>query len=316
MSLLILFNLSVLGVQPIYSQNNRTLESTGDPIDITAIISTIIGAAAGLGGLFWGLYTYRKEQLLKRKDILFPLIKELDEESKEIVYTKNILDDRDIITRFMQFAEELFTENRHDHNHRPSVNSCLVRVPGTLNSKCIDPITGTYTNTKDPEVKILQRWGGQRPAINPILRDFRRWLINESINSKIELLQIQQKKQRYYYNNSSNNNNDKNSNGIKDSNSLAEKLLQTPIADGRRLVSYFVLSRYLINVKHLNPEQAYAVMKVSATRCNEVEGLRPSVRDFDNRIRYDIKEAVKSGKLPIGKELLRKINAKIYGVLM
>jgi hypothetical protein len=96
MSLLILFNLSVLGVQPIYSQNNKTLELTDDPIDNTAIISTIIGAAAGLGGLFWGLYTYKKEQLLKRKDILFPLIKELDEESKVIIYAKNILDDRNI----------------------------------------------------------------------------------------------------------------------------------------------------------------------------------------------------------------------------
>jgi hypothetical protein len=96
MSLFILSNLSVLSIQPIYTQNNKTIESTDDPIDNTAIISTIIGAAAGLGGLFWGLYTYKKEQLLKRKDILFPLIKELDEESKEIRYAKNILDDRNI----------------------------------------------------------------------------------------------------------------------------------------------------------------------------------------------------------------------------
>lgn len=95
-SLLILFNLSILSIQPIYSENNKTLESTDestdDPTNYIAIISTIIGAAAGLGGLFWGLYTYKKEQLLKRKDMLFPLIKELDE-SKEMMYAKNILDD-------------------------------------------------------------------------------------------------------------------------------------------------------------------------------------------------------------------------------
>jgi hypothetical protein len=97
LSLLILFNLSILGVQPIYSEDNKTLESTDedDPTNNTAIISTIIGAAAGLGGLFWGLYTYRKEPLLKRKDVLFPLIKELDE-SKEIMYAKKILDDINI----------------------------------------------------------------------------------------------------------------------------------------------------------------------------------------------------------------------------
>ena len=30
----------------------------------------------------------------------------------------------------------------------------------------------------------MQRWDGQRPAINYLLRDFRRWLIDEKIEQR------------------------------------------------------------------------------------------------------------------------------------
>jgi hypothetical protein len=64
-------------------------------LDLTAIISTIIPTAAGLGGLIWAVYTYRESLFLKRKDIIFPLIDEFDN-SKEMKYAKDILDDRTI----------------------------------------------------------------------------------------------------------------------------------------------------------------------------------------------------------------------------
>jgi hypothetical protein len=40
--------------------------------------------------------------------------------------------------------------------------------------------------------------------------------------------------------------------------------------------------------------------------------LLPSTRDFDKRIRDGIKEAVKSGKAPIGKNLLKVMNKELY----
>ena len=60
----------------------------------------------------------------------------------------------------MQFAEEFLTNKKGDSQHNPTINSCLVRVPGTINSKCRQ------------EVKIIQRWDGQKPAINYLLHDF------------------------------------------------------------------------------------------------------------------------------------------------
>jgi hypothetical protein len=50
----------------------------------------------------------------------------------------------------MQFAEDFLTNKKGDSQHHPTINSCLVRIPGTINSKCAQV------------VRILQRWDGQR----------------------------------------------------------------------------------------------------------------------------------------------------------
>ena len=58
----------------------------------------------------------------------------------------------------------------------------------------------------------------------------------------------------------------------------------------------------------MNPDEAYAVLKDWSMGCNGVKALSPSTTEFDKRIRYDIKEAVKTGKAPIGKKLLEEMN--------
>ena len=52
---------------------------------------------------------------------------------------------KDLTSKFMQFAEEFLANKKGDPQHNPTVSSCLVRVPGTLNSKCAQ------------EVEIVQR---------------------------------------------------------------------------------------------------------------------------------------------------------------
>ena len=54
----------------------------------------------------------------------------------------------------MQFAEDFLTNKKGDPQHHPTINSCLVRILGTINSK------GGQT------VKVVQRWDDQRLAIN------------------------------------------------------------------------------------------------------------------------------------------------------
>ena len=51
--------------------------------------------------------------------------------------------------QFLRFSEMKLSANRNDPNHNPSFNSCMLRIPYTLNSKCM--------HIQGPEVKIVQR---------------------------------------------------------------------------------------------------------------------------------------------------------------
>ena len=53
---------------------------------------------------------------------------------------------------FIQFAEEHFTDYTADHLHNPTVKSCLLRIPGSPNTKC-NPSKDQYA-----EVKTIERW--------------------------------------------------------------------------------------------------------------------------------------------------------------
>jgi hypothetical protein len=57
------------------------------PTDTLAETVTVLAAAAAL---LWGIYQYRKGQIIQRQQVLFELIKELNE-SKDLIHAKDIL---------------------------------------------------------------------------------------------------------------------------------------------------------------------------------------------------------------------------------
>jgi hypothetical protein len=159
---------------------------------------------------------------------------------------------KDLMSRLMQFAEDFFTEKKGDQQHRPSIKSCLIRIPGTINSKC------------NQEVKIVQRWDGTRPPINYVLRDFRTWLIAEDINDKLEEI-----KNSKYRNSSTNSYRYCNTNTIP----WIEKLLQTPIADHRKYALWRILMPYLFNVKKLSETKVIEVTQTWLNKCDSLRSL-------------------------------------------
>jgi hypothetical protein len=203
---------------------------------------------------------------------------------------------------FLRFAEQRLTNNKSDSSHNPSFKSCLIRIPLSYNSKRVEKNNGVADSST--QVQVIQKWDGYRPMINPLLYEFYIWIAGKKI-SEINQLQKQtmMKKKAKKYNNT---------NIIIN---WIERLLHTPIADHRKFVSHWILSRYLINVKHINPDQAYAIMKGWSLRCNEISPLSPCFREFDNKIRNDIKEAIKSGKAPIGEKLLKDMNSELYNMV-
>jgi hypothetical protein len=53
-----------------------------------------------------------------------------------------------------------------------------------------------------------------------------------------------------------------------------------------------------------------------ARKCSKAKRLSPSPRAFDALIKNDIKDAQKSGKLPVGEKLLKEMNEELYKILL
>ena len=145
----------------------------------------------------------------------------------------------------MQFAEDFLTNKKRDPQHRPSIHSCLVRIPATINSKC------------GQIVRIIQRWDGQRPAINYLLRDFRRWLINEQMKQRL----TDSRRARTQTTNTTT---------IR----WIEKLLQTSVEDHRKFTVWRILAPYLINIRKCSDEEAFNKIRDWLNRCNELRRLQ------------------------------------------
>ena len=128
--------------------------------------------------------------------------------------------------RFHRFAERFLTNNKSDPAHNPTFLSCMLRVPGSINSENM------------AEVRIIQKWNGIRPAINWILLYFRRYLIQERFEEASRFRQL-----RKFH-----------SNGINHTNKInwIETLLHVSIADYRKNAIRLILVPYLINIKRLS----------------------------------------------------------------
>lgn len=204
---------------------------------------------------------------------------------------------KDLSTRFMRFSEEKFSNGKYDQNNRPSIKSCMIRVPGTMNSKCIDLETGGFT--KDPHIKIIQRWDGNKPKINWLLRNFRRWLINEKFNDKL----AEKKSSKYSKNSVANS-----SNVIE----WIERLLQIPIDDYRKNTVALILAPYLVNIKKVSYDDAFSMIKEWLDKCNSVRKLDSN---FNYKIKYALDNVIKNRYLPMKLDTLKIKKKSLYDIL-
>jgi len=90
--------------------------------------------------------------------------------------------------KFMQFAESFLSDNKADraHNMTVSFKNCMLRVPGSINSK------------NGQTVKLLNRWDGCRPKINPLLEDFYIYLSAQRIKELTNQTTSTLKNESYY----------------------------------------------------------------------------------------------------------------------
>ena len=76
-----------------------------------------------------------------------------------------------IYLRNLRFSKKFFSNDKADKNSNPSLKSCLLRIPSSINSKY------------DTKVTIIQKWNGYRRSISEeVLEEFRTYLIQKKIN--------------------------------------------------------------------------------------------------------------------------------------
>ena len=148
------------------------------------------------------------------------------------------VDSKNLTTESLRFAENLFTKGKADPNHRPSIKSCLVRVPGTINSK------------NDQQVQVVQKWDGKRPAIQWITTDFKLYLIQKRMNK------INEKKKRRTLSKGQIQQRVRQINRIE----WIERLFQTPMEDYRKQCLWRILCPYLINIRKVTYEEVLKIL--------------------------------------------------------
>ena len=197
----------------------------------------------------------------------------------------NFINYEGVSRQFLKFAEMYLSDNKCDSNHNPSFNSCMVRIPNSINSK----------NSLD--VKIVQSWDGKRPDIRLLLGSFYAWMLTR------------QKKQQYI----------SDAYSVYSSSKLATKrkwiednLLQTALNDCRKTIVNLVLAPYLVNIQHLSFEQASRIIQEWLDLCRTVRPLDFNAKHFTDASLTAVR---KSGYKPMSLSTLKKKNSTLYQML-
>jgi hypothetical protein len=216
----------------------------------------------------------------------FELIKELSELSKKPS------------EEFLRYAEITFSMKKKDLGHNPSFKSSLLRIPYTFNSKNLN--INDENNQISSEIKIIQEFDKDNiQSINiKLIRGFRLWLADIDLqrkktsrfhNKSCEIISKSEIVKKYYW---------------------IEKLLQTPLPCFRRYCLYHILVPYLVNVRKLNSEKCYDVLKVWLEKCNMLSTISFNI---ESEIRTRL-IAVKDYE-PLSLYKLRTENIDLYELL-
>jgi hypothetical protein len=191
-----------------------------------------------------------------------------------------------VSTKFIRFAEWYLSSAKSDpvHNSTVSLNNCMLRIPGTYNSK---------SNT---QVRIIKKWDGKRPDISLLIGSFCAYIKDKELSQQ-KLIGLQR------HVSSKGNNNIV----------WIEKLLQTPIEDNRKYCVWRILGPYLLNVKRLSYDDAFYTLLEWLNKCSEQKRRL----DFypKSKIKDGLKGAANKGYFPIRLEKLKTERNDFYGLL-
>ena len=191
---------------------------------------------------------------------------------------------------FLRFEKDILSEGHADRKNYPSLKSCLLRVPGSLNSKNLEGGQSIDNST----VQIIQKWDGYRPSINNQLGSFHLYLVSQTLKTQENSKRFDQFQTTY------------NSHKIR----WIETLLQTALIDSRKYCIWRILIPYLVNIRRIAKDQIHLILHVWAQKCNKAKKI-----DFDIRQRIDTRLKYANNYLPISFDNLEQENPYVYSTI-
>jgi hypothetical protein len=200
-------------------------------------------------------------------------------------------------TQFIRYAAKKWTKGKNDPANHPSVNSCMIRVPNSINSK----------NGK--LVQAIQPWNGVRPAANGMLFWFQMHLADEKLKYdlkhnrglakalasgkeiRISFKDLKDRPQEIHW--------------------IESAILDGHgIADWRKATIHLVLAPYLINVRKCDYSTAHGIIADWLDKCTRIRSLDFNAR---NKISYALKHA-KDGPVlyPMRQDTMREKYPQMY----
>jgi hypothetical protein len=231
----------------------------------------------------------------------------LDSEGIILENVKEFSSIQKVSIKFLRFAEFFLSSGKSDKSHNTTVsfNNCMLRIPGSFNAK-------NNAQVQIINSKTIPAIPATIPSIRPLLRDFRRFLIDQQI---AEGRRTRVRRQSQNQNNRRRNfNSDCSRQGGPNSIGWIEKLLQTPLDDFRKYCIWRILTPYLINIKKLSAQESLDIIRQWLAQCDSLRNL-----DFrfnvDQRIIDGLDSVAKKGYLPISFEKLKEENPQLYNYL-
>ena len=206
--------------------------------------------------------------------------------------------------KLMRYTERLVTDNKGDpvHCNTVSFGNCMIRIPGSYNSKYIQFDKGKVVDI--PPLKIVQRWDGYRPNIRWLLKDYWIYLIQERNDEISRRLHYEQKRLRFER---------KYPNHIIDNQQTSkidwiESLYARPLDNFRKYCTTFIFIPYFVNVRRLSRSAAFNLVMNWLDRCGS------ECKRLDFNPRQKIKESLDSVKKyrPVSKDKLKIRNEPLY----
>ena len=194
--------------------------------------------------------------------------------------------ENDPANQFLGFAEKYLSDNESDPNHHASLKSCMVRIPGSINSK---------NNSK---ISILQKWDRHRLDIRMLIGSF---------YAHLRTVQLEREK----YKNSHRFENLENSTETRGW--IEEKILKTGLDDSRKNIVNLILAPYLVNIRKLSFNASKKIILEWLSICR-------AEREFDfypnQLIERALVAARKSGYKLMSLNTLKQRNFMLYEKLI